>query len=63
MLEAQNARIFLPRIGMLWCLRVKLKQTSFERLLRTTGDRDIVEDSHREMSCWGDCSWNFGKRS
>ncbi|MGA7540777.1 MAG: NADAR family protein, partial [Steroidobacteraceae bacterium] len=39
---------------MRWCLRVKLKQnwTSFERLLRATGNRDIVEDSHKD-TFWG----------
>jgi len=39
---------------MRWCLRVKLKQnwSSFERLLRATGDKPIVEDSHKDQF-WG----------
>jgi len=39
---------------MRWCLRLKLKQnrSSFERLLRATGDREIVEDSHKD-TFWG----------
>jgi ribA/ribD-fused uncharacterized protein len=39
---------------MRWCLRVKLKQNwaSFEGLLRGTGNRDIVEDSHKD-TFWG----------
>ena len=39
---------------MRWCLRVKLKQSwaSFEPLLWATGDRDIVEDSHKD-TFWG----------
>lgn len=39
---------------MRWCLRVKLRQNwcSFEGLLRSTGPREIVEDSHKD-TFWG----------
>lgn len=39
---------------MRWCLRVKLAQNweSFSNLLQSTGDRPIVEESHRD-TFWG----------
>ena len=39
---------------MRWCLQVKLKQywRSFGGLLQATGERDIVENSHKDMF-WG----------
>lgn len=39
---------------MRWCLQVKLKQnwSRFEPLLRATGERSIVEESHRD-DFWG----------